>query len=144
MQVLFSTQRVSGVAMTKLLIVEAHNGLETWRQPVLKFEPRAAGQRRLHLTSVLRPLKTNNMEKLGETIEQREREVRDYERVCKRALGKEIKIVVLAYLAPDKVSEHLFLFADKLLAYADARKVVFEFINAHHAQHAAGAAIPMD
>eukprot|EP00971_Amphidinium_carterae_P201841 4005103-Amphidinium_carterae.1 len=43
-----------------------------------------------------------------------------------------------------RVSEHLFLFADKLQAYADARKVVFEFIDARRAQCAAGAAVPMD
>eukprot|EP00971_Amphidinium_carterae_P009851 194261-Amphidinium_carterae.1 len=62
--------QVSGVAMTKLQNVEAHNGLEAWRQLVLEFEPRTAGQTRLHLTSLLRPAKTNNMEKLSETIEQ--------------------------------------------------------------------------
>eukprot|EP00971_Amphidinium_carterae_P349190 6490890-Amphidinium_carterae.1 len=44
------------------------------------------------------------MEKLGETIEQWEREVRDYARVCKKALDEEIKIGVLAYLAPDKAA----------------------------------------
>eukprot|EP00971_Amphidinium_carterae_P107015 2119600-Amphidinium_carterae.1 len=65
------------------------------------------------------------MEKLGETIEQWEREVRDYEKMYKKALDEEIKIGVLAYLAPEKVSERLFLFADKLQTYADARKVVF-------------------
>eukprot|EP00971_Amphidinium_carterae_P032174 633383-Amphidinium_carterae.1 len=42
-----------------------------------------------------------------------------------------------------KVSEHLFLFADKLQTYADARKVVFEFLDAHRAQ-TASAAVPMD
>eukprot|EP00971_Amphidinium_carterae_P141416 2802161-Amphidinium_carterae.1 len=50
------------------------------------------------------------MEKLGETIEQWEREVRDYEKMWKKALDEEIKIGVLAYLAPEKASEHLFLF----------------------------------
>eukprot|EP00971_Amphidinium_carterae_P038278 752321-Amphidinium_carterae.1 len=110
---------------------------------VLEFEPRTAGRRRLHVTNLLRPAKTNNMEKLGETIEQWEREVRYYEKVCKTALDEEIKIGVLAYLASDKVSEHPFLFADKLQSYADARKVVFEFLDAHRAQHAAFAAAPM-
>eukprot|EP00971_Amphidinium_carterae_P346118 6487403-Amphidinium_carterae.4 len=62
------------------------------------------------------------MEKLGETIEQWEREVRDYAKMYKKALDEEIKIGVLAYLAPEKVSEHLFLFANKLQTYADARK----------------------
>eukprot|EP00971_Amphidinium_carterae_P033847 666603-Amphidinium_carterae.1 len=42
------------------------------------------------------------MEKVVETIEQWEREVCDYERVRKKALDEEIKIGVLAYLAPDK------------------------------------------
>eukprot|EP00971_Amphidinium_carterae_P137496 2724944-Amphidinium_carterae.1 len=84
------------------------------------------------------------MEKIGETIEQWEREARDYEKMCKKALDQEIKIGVLACLAPKKVSEHLFLFADNLQTYADARKVVFEFLDAHKAQHAAGAAVPMD
>eukprot|EP00971_Amphidinium_carterae_P182163 3615149-Amphidinium_carterae.1 len=112
--------QVSGVAMTKLQNVEAHNGLEAWRQ--LEFEPRTTGRRRLHVTGHLCPAKTNNMEKLGETIEQREREVRDYERVYKKALDEEIKIGVLTYLAPDKVSEHLSLFADKLQSYADAHR----------------------
>eukprot|EP00971_Amphidinium_carterae_P299053 5941215-Amphidinium_carterae.1 len=130
--------------MTKLQNLEARNGLEAWRQFVLEFEPRTAGRRRLHFTSLLRPAKTNNMEKLGETIEQWERGVCDYERVCKKALDEEIKIDVLAYLARDKVSEHLFfLFADKLQSYADARSVVFEFLDAHRAQHAASAAVPM-
>eukprot|EP00971_Amphidinium_carterae_P265649 5270157-Amphidinium_carterae.1 len=64
------------------------------------------------------------MEKLGQTIEQWERKVRDYEilKMYKKGLDEEIKIGVLAYLAPEKVSEHLFLFADKLQTYADARK----------------------
>eukprot|EP00971_Amphidinium_carterae_P317343 6309250-Amphidinium_carterae.1 len=79
------------------------------------------------------------MEKLGQTIEQWEREVRDYEKMYKKALDGEIKIGVLAYLAPEKVSEHLFLFADKLQTYADARKVVFEFLDAHRAQAASAA-----
>eukprot|EP00971_Amphidinium_carterae_P300384 5968099-Amphidinium_carterae.1 len=130
--------------MTKLQNVEAHNGLEAWRQLVLEFEPRTPGRKRLHLTSLLRPAKTNNMEKLGETIEQWEREVRDYERVRKEALDEEIKIGGHRYLAPDKVSENLFLFADKLQSYADARKVVFEFVDAHRAQHTASAAVPLD
>eukprot|EP00971_Amphidinium_carterae_P000108 2303-Amphidinium_carterae.1 len=77
------------------------------------------------------------MEKLAETIEQWEREVRDYEKMCKKALDEQIKIGALAYLAPEKVSEHLFLFAEKLQTYTDARKVVFEFLDAHRAQHAA-------
>eukprot|EP00971_Amphidinium_carterae_P073783 1458932-Amphidinium_carterae.1 len=72
--------QVSGVAMTKLQNMEVHNGLEAWRQLPLEFEPRTAGRRRLHLTNLLRPAKTNEMEKLGDTIEQWEREVRDYER----------------------------------------------------------------
>eukprot|EP00971_Amphidinium_carterae_P190259 3776181-Amphidinium_carterae.1 len=84
------------------------------------------------------------MEKLGETIEQWEKEVRDYEKMYKKALDEEIKIGVLAYMAPEKVSERLFLFADKLQTYADARKVVFEFLDARRAQHAASAAVPMD
>eukprot|EP00971_Amphidinium_carterae_P011784 232114-Amphidinium_carterae.1 len=83
------------------------------------------------------------MEKLGQTIEQWEREVRDYEKMYKKALDEEIKIGVLAYLAPEKVGEHLFLFADKLQPYADARKVVFEFLDAYQAQ-TASAAVPMD
>eukprot|EP00971_Amphidinium_carterae_P119013 2357692-Amphidinium_carterae.1 len=58
----------SGVAMTKLQNVEAHNGLEAWRQLVLEFEPRTAGRRRLHLTSPVCPAKTNNMEKLGDAV----------------------------------------------------------------------------
>eukprot|EP00971_Amphidinium_carterae_P200162 3972340-Amphidinium_carterae.1 len=126
--------QVSDVAMTKLQNVEAHNGLEAWRQLALEFEPRIAGRRRLHLTNLPRPAKTNNMEKL----------VRDYKKVCKRALDEEIKIGVLAYLAPGKVSEHLFLFVDKLLAYAEAHKAAIELINAHRTQYAAGAAFPMD
>eukprot|EP00971_Amphidinium_carterae_P195274 3874958-Amphidinium_carterae.1 len=128
------TRPASRIAMTKLQNVEAHNGLETWRQLILEFEPRAAGRRRPHLTNLLRPClrpaKTNNMEKLGERIEHWEREVRDYERVCKKALDEEIKIGVLACLAPDK-------------SYVDARKVVFD-LDAHRAHHAAGAAVPMD
>eukprot|EP00971_Amphidinium_carterae_P262952 5216551-Amphidinium_carterae.1 len=48
---------LSGVAITKLQNVEVHNGLEAWRQLVLEFEPRTAGRRRLHLTSLLRPAK---------------------------------------------------------------------------------------
>eukprot|EP00971_Amphidinium_carterae_P214592 4258425-Amphidinium_carterae.1 len=83
------------------------------------------------------------MEKLGETIEQWEKEVRDHEKVSKKTLDEEIKIGVLAYLAPDKVSEHLFLFAEKLQSYADARKVVFELLDAQRAQQAAGV-VPMD
>eukprot|EP00971_Amphidinium_carterae_P318397 6328501-Amphidinium_carterae.1 len=82
----------AGVAMTKLQNVEAYSGLEAWRQLVLEFEPHTAGRRRLHLTNLPRPTKSKNMEKLDE----------------------EIKIGVLAYLAPDMVIEHLFLFADKL------------------------------
>eukprot|EP00971_Amphidinium_carterae_P204269 4053404-Amphidinium_carterae.1 len=134
------------MVMTKLQNVEVRNGLEAsrWRQLVLEFEPRTTGRRRLHLTNLPRPAKTNNMEKLGETIEPWEREVRDYERVYKRGLDEEIKIGVLACLAPEKVSEHLFLFAGKLQAFADARKVVFEFIDAHGAQHATSAAVPID
>eukprot|EP00971_Amphidinium_carterae_P292813 5813338-Amphidinium_carterae.1 len=75
-------ETVSGVAMTKLQNVESHNGLEAWGQLVLEFEPRTAGRRRLHLTvtNLLRPAKTNDMEKLGQTMEQWEREVRDYEK----------------------------------------------------------------
>eukprot|EP00971_Amphidinium_carterae_P304336 6047932-Amphidinium_carterae.1 len=42
------------------------------------------------------------MEKLGETIEQWEREVRDYGKMYKKALDEEIKIGVLAYLARRK------------------------------------------
>eukprot|EP00971_Amphidinium_carterae_P050014 985754-Amphidinium_carterae.1 len=61
----------------------------------------------------------------------------------KKALDEEIKIGVLSYLAPKKVSEHLFLSADRLQTYADACKVVFEFLDAHRAQ-AASAAEPMD
>eukprot|EP00971_Amphidinium_carterae_P214593 4258426-Amphidinium_carterae.1 len=84
------------------------------------------------------------MEKLGETIEQWEKEVRDYEKVYKKTLDEEIKI---GALAPDKVSEHLFLFAEKLQSYADARKVVFEFLDAQvaaqRAQQAAGV-VPLD
>eukprot|EP00971_Amphidinium_carterae_P350480 6491569-Amphidinium_carterae.4 len=51
----------------------------------------------------------------------------------KKALDEEIKIGVLAYLAPEKVSEHPFPSADKLQTYADARKVVFEFLDAQGA-----------
>eukprot|EP00971_Amphidinium_carterae_P035511 699254-Amphidinium_carterae.1 len=61
----------------------------------------------------------------------------------KKNLDEEIRIGVLAYLAPEKVSEHLFLFADKLQTYADARKVVFEFLDAQRAQ-TASAVVPMD
>eukprot|EP00971_Amphidinium_carterae_P174807 3465054-Amphidinium_carterae.1 len=74
--------------MTKLQNVESHNGLEAWRQLVLEFEPRTAGRRRLHLTN----LKNSTSSE-------------DYEKMCKKALDEEIKIGVLAYLAPENLSQ---------------------------------------
>eukprot|EP00971_Amphidinium_carterae_P080440 1591745-Amphidinium_carterae.1 len=37
--------------MTKLQNVEADNGVETWRQLILEFDPRTAGRKKLHLTN---------------------------------------------------------------------------------------------
>eukprot|EP00971_Amphidinium_carterae_P258867 5137720-Amphidinium_carterae.1 len=79
------------------------------------------------------------MEKLGETMEQWEREVRDHERVHEKALDEEIKIGVLAWSVSTSSCS-----PDKLRSYADARKVVFEFLDPHRAQHVASAAVPMD
>eukprot|EP00971_Amphidinium_carterae_P066360 1314227-Amphidinium_carterae.1 len=63
-----------------------------------RLRVRAENSRTTTTTSPYQPStssETNDMEKLGQTIEQWEREVRDYENMCKKALDEEIKIGVL-------------------------------------------------
>ena len=96
-----------------------------------EYEPRSKGRLRARLNKLLRPPKPEKIEETMAAIETWERQVKEYEKAFKKPLDEEIRIGVITFLAPDKVEEHLHLHADKYNTYADARKVVEDYVEAH-------------
>eukprot|EP00971_Amphidinium_carterae_P052216 1027963-Amphidinium_carterae.1 len=122
--------QVTGAALVKSQNVEQYNGLEAWRQLTLEYEPRTRGRQRMRLTQLLRPEKALNVNSTVDVLEAWEREVKEYERTFQKPVDEDIRIGVLTHLAPEKVAEHLYLYSDTVRTYADARKVVVDYVEA--------------
>eukprot|EP00971_Amphidinium_carterae_P032509 640280-Amphidinium_carterae.2 len=105
---------MQGAALVKVRNVELNTGLEAWRLLTRECEPRARGRQRHRLNQLLRPEKLASILGAVEALEKWEREVKEYERCFQKEFDEDVKIGVLSFLAPEKVADHLYMYADSV------------------------------
>ena len=112
-----------------------HNGLESWRRLVRRFDPATGNRRRAMLRAILNPSKASKLEDLSNSIESWEEMVRQYEHKkrpdgTRHQLDEEIRMSVLEHLCPGELEKHLQLNRSRFTSYLDVRNEIVLYIEA--------------
>ena len=135
-------------AMTKLMNITGHNGLEAWRLLKRHYEPLTLGNMRLRMDRLLRPKPAETLDQTISVIAAWEKEVREYETRFRKTLDTDAKLATLVSLAPEAVRRHIFLNDHAFNDYAATRKLVMDYVDQHVADQQLGVAtqeaVPME
>ena len=108
--------------------IQSYNGLETWRQLKIRYDPKTLAKGFAVVGKLSKP-KQSSLANLREDLLSWESDLLRYQDTSNEHFSESHKMAAIIAMCPKDIQQHIALNSDKYKSYADLRMMVFNYLE---------------